>query len=136
MNCYRFLADLVVTLHLAFVIFVVFSLPAILLGLALRWRWVRNFWFRAIHLLMIAIVAAESILRLYCPLTTWEGDLREKAGETVEQGAFVARLIHKFMFWDVPPAVLITLHCIFFLLVLIVFIFAPPRWPWKKEIQR
>ncbi len=90
MNSYRFIADLVLIIHLAYVLFIVLGLVAILLGVALRWRWVRNFWFRMIHFLMIAGVVVESLLRLDCPLTSWEDKLREKAGEGVQQGSFIA----------------------------------------------
>ncbi|MGD0382372.1 MAG: DUF2784 domain-containing protein [Thermoguttaceae bacterium] len=133
---YRILADLVLVIHLAYAGFIVLGMAAILLGIVLKWQWVRNFWFRLIHLSMIAIVVEESILGVICPLTDWEDQLREKAGETVQQGSFIARLIHKFMFYEVPPATIITAYCVFFLAMLLVFILAPPRWPWKTQRQR
>ena len=34
---------------------------AILAGIALRWSWVRSFWFRTIHLLMIAVVRTAGV---------------------------------------------------------------------------
>ena len=46
MTVYRFLADAVLAVHFAYVAFVVLGMAAILLGIALGWRWVRNFWFR------------------------------------------------------------------------------------------
>ena len=39
---YRVLADLVVVVHLAYVLFVIFALVAILLGAVLGWRWTRE----------------------------------------------------------------------------------------------
>ena len=53
MNVYRTLADGVVVAHFAYVAFVLFGLVAILIGIALRRPWARNFWFRIIHLAMI-----------------------------------------------------------------------------------
>ena len=35
-----------VLLHAVYVAFVVLGMAAILAGIALRWQWVRNFWFR------------------------------------------------------------------------------------------
>jgi hypothetical protein len=134
MNSYSVFADLVAVIHFALVVFIVFGLPAIILGFILRWRWVRNFYFRAVHLLMIAFVALESVLGVECFLTTWEDDLREMAGETALQGSFIARMIHKFLFWDVPPSVMGVMYCVFFLLVLVTLVFIPPRRPWKKEL--
>ena len=57
----RVLADLIVVLHATYVSFVVFGLVAILLGIVFRWSWVRNIWFRSIHLIAIAIVVGESL---------------------------------------------------------------------------
>ena len=69
MAFYRFLADAVLVLHFAYVAFVVLGMAAILAGIALGWQWVRNFWFRGVHFLMIAAVAVESLLGILCPLT-------------------------------------------------------------------
>ena len=59
----RMLADLIVVFHAAYVSFVVFGLVAILLGVVFRWSWVRNLWFRAIHLTVIGIVVARGARR-------------------------------------------------------------------------
>ena len=104
MLLYRLLADAVVAIHLALVGFIVIGMAAIVLGIVLRWRWVRNFYFRIIHLAMIAIVVEMTIFGVGCPLTDWENQLREKAGETVEQGTFIGRLLHGILFWNVPRA--------------------------------
>ena len=66
------LADLVLLFHAAYVGYVVFGLVAIVLGIALGWSWVRNFWFRLTHLGAIGLVVAESIVGVACPLTTLE----------------------------------------------------------------
>src|SRR5205085_3912934 len=64
---YGLLADLLVALHVAYVSYVAVGQLLIWLGLALRWRWVRNPYFRWTHLLMIAVVAAEAVLDWPCP---------------------------------------------------------------------
>ncbi len=73
------LADFIVTIHLLFMLFVVLALFLILLGAALGWGWVRNPWFRIVHLFSIAFVAAEALRGIECPLTTVERQLREDA---------------------------------------------------------
>ncbi len=83
------LADLIVVLHVAYVGFVVFGLAAILLGVAFHWSWVRNLWFRAIHLIAIGIVVGESLIGIPCPLTVWEARLRKTAGQTAYAGDFL-----------------------------------------------
>jgi hypothetical protein len=132
MFLYRLLADAVVAIHLALVGFIVIGMAAILLGIVLGWRWVRNFYFRIIHLAMIAIVVEKSVFGLSCPLTDWEDRLREMAGETVAQGTFIGRLLHGILFWNVPQSKLLIFYYLFGLAVLLAFIFAPPRWPWRR----
>ena len=134
MNPYRLLADLLVVIHCGYATFIVAGLALILLGGWRKWHWVRNFWFRLLHFLMIAVVVEESLLDVVCPLTDWEAALREKAGETVEKGTFIGRMVHHFLFVDFSPAVLATFYCIFGLIVLATFVLVPPQWPkWTKE---
>ena len=136
MNLYRILADAIVVMHLAYVAFVVLGMAAILVGLAFRQPWARNFWFRTTHFLMIAVVAAESLVGVLCPLTEWEDRLRELGGETAEPGSFVGRWTHAILFVDVSPSVFTVCYCIFGLAVLLTLIFAPPRWPWNGKKGR
>ncbi|MBN2580148.1 MAG: DUF2784 domain-containing protein [Pirellulales bacterium] len=127
MNVYRLLADTVVVIHLAYVAFVVLGLLAILLGWLLNWRWVRNFWFRVIHFAMIGVVVLEALVGMMCPLTDWEAALREKAGETIQQGTFLGRLASNILFVDIPPKTLTWIYCLFGLAVLITLFCIPPR---------
>ncbi len=124
---YGLLADGIVALHVAYVSYVVLGQLAIWLGLALGWRWVRNRWFRWTHLLMIAIVAGEAILGIECPLTRWERNLRELAGQATSGESFVGRLLHELIFVSWPPWVVNGLHVVFALVVLGTFVLAPPR---------
>ncbi len=133
MNFYRLLADAIVVFHFAYVAFVVLGMLVILVGLALRWRLARNFWFRIVHFLMIAVVAAEALIRVYCPLTVWEAKLREAAGEPVESGTFIGRWVHRLMFFEAPEWVFTMCYCGFGLLVVLTLLLAPPRWPWRKK---
>ena len=74
------LADLVLAVHLAYAGFIVLGLPLIWTGGLAGWRWVRNRWFRGAHLLAMGIVALESVVGVFCPLTRWEYALRWDAG--------------------------------------------------------
>lgn len=125
---YRLVADAVVVVHFAYVAFVVVGLLAILLGLVCGWGWVRNIWFRSLHLLAILIVAGEAACGVTCPLTTWEQHLRTLAGDTVYQGDFIADWVHRLMFFDFQPWVFTLCYVLFGLSVLSTFVLAPPRW--------
>ena len=97
----------------------------------MRWGWVRNFWFRVLHFLMIALVVAESLGGVVCPLTTWENQLRVMAGGTAHADTFVGRLVHDVMFFRAPPWVFTVCYCVFGAAVLLTLILAPPRRPWR-----
>jgi hypothetical protein len=128
------IADLLVAIHFGWVMFIVFGLLVILLGGALRWRFVRNFWFRAIHLAMIMIVVFEAVFGILCPLTVWEYELRVAAGQQdVTDMPFVARLIHLLIFFEFPPIVFTIAYCLFGIAVLISWPLIPPILPWKQK---
>ena len=133
MNLYRFLGDLVAVVHFAYVAFVVLGLVAILVGFARRWTWVRHFWFRTIHLLLIAVVVAEALGGAACPLTTWERELRASAGQQGQPGSFVGRVVNRLLFYDLPEWVFRVLHCLFGAAVFLTYVLAPPRRPWSKS---
>jgi hypothetical protein len=124
---YGLLADLIVAFHVAYVSYVVVGQLAIWLGLALRWAWVRNPWFRWTHLIMMVIVGGEAALNIECPLTRWERGFRELAGQPVSGETFLGRLLHNLIFVDWPQGVINALHITFALVVLGTFILAPPR---------
>lgn len=125
---YAVAADLVVAAHFAYVGFVVLGLLLTLTGIASRWEWVRNPWFRGVHLAMILVVVAESWFGVTCPLTTWEKDLRRAAGQASYGGDFVGRWLHEVLFFELPPAVFTAIYMAFGVLVLATFVLAPPRW--------
>jgi hypothetical protein len=127
MNMYSTLADVVVVAHAAYVLFVVLGLAAILLGILFRWKWTRNFWFRGVHLAMIGVVVAESVIGIVCPLTTLEHYLRAKAGLPAQAGSFVGRWVHELLFFDAPEWAFTIVYCLFGAAVLATFWLAPPR---------
>ncbi len=124
---YRIAADLIVIAHFGIVAFNIFGLILTLIGVFRRWSWVRNVWFRSIHLLGIAFVVGESLLGETCPLTTWEKRLNELAGRTTYQGDFIANVVHDMLFFTAPSWVFTLCYSLFGAAVLLTFIFAPPR---------
>ena len=133
---YHLLADVIAAIHFAYVAFVVFGMVLILLGIALRWKWVRNPYFRIVHFLMIAVVAIEALCRIVCPLTTWEYQLRVMSGDGGHAGSFVARWMHRLMFFSAPDWVFTLCYCLFGLAVLATLILAPPDWRQRKRVGK
>ena len=125
---YRIAADMTVTLHLAYVGFVVLGLVAVLVGYFRRWNWVRNRWFRGIHLAMIVIVVVEAWVGVVCPLTTLEQALRERAGQTTYSGSFVANAVHDLLFFDLPEWAFTLIYTAFGVLVGSTLFLVPVSW--------
>lgn len=80
---YQVLADIVVIIHLLFVLFVVGGA-----WLALLWRWIP--W---LHLPAAAWGAFVEFSGWICPLTPLENSLRHSAGSTTYEGGFVETYI-------------------------------------------
>ena len=131
---YHFAADVVLVVHFAFVIFVLFGLIAIWAGGLFRWNWVRNIRFRLTHIAAIGIVVAESLGGVICPLTTWENKLRELAGGGGEyEGSFVQHWVHRLMFFEASPTTFTIIYVVFFLAVIASFWAVKPRW--RKSVS-
>lgn len=120
------LADAILVLHAAFVLFVVGGLPAIWIGVALERPFAFNPWFRGLHLAAIGFVVAETLLGYMCPLTLWEYALR---GEVSDQG-FIQRWVHAWLFWRAPAWVFATAYVAFGALV------AATWWRWPPSRGR
>ena len=118
----NWLADLVLLVHFAFVLFVVGGLGLIWVGAAAGWNWIRNRRFRIAHLAAIVIVAGEAIAGVWCPLTLWEAQLRGAQAEK----SFVAHWIHRVMFYDFPEWVFTAAYVLFALLVVASWRFVRP----------
>jgi hypothetical protein len=117
------LADMILVVHFGFVLFVVASLPLIWIGAAAGWSWIRNRAYRLTHLGAILFVTAESLVGVMCPLTVWEDALR---GVQSEQG-FLARWIHRVMFYPLPEHVFIIAYAAFAAMVAATYYWIPPR---------
>ncbi len=81
---YRILADIVVVLHLAFIVFVA-------VGSLLVWKWPRLLW---PHLAGVAWGAAIVTIGFTCPLTPLEKQLRERAGNSSYEGGFMEHYLN------------------------------------------
>ena len=116
------LADIVLIVHFLYVVFVVGSLPVIWLGARLKWGFVRNPWFRYLHLAAILFVVTESLMGVVCPLTVWENALRQ----TTSDASFIQHWLHRILFYNVPESVLTVIYVLFAGLVAMTFRWIPP----------
>jgi polyferredoxin len=117
------LADVLLVVHFLIAGFVVGGLILVWVGAALGWRWIRNPWFRYLHLAAIGFIAAEALLGIACPLTVWEDLLR--GGLRPE--SFVARWVHRFLYYRAPEWIFTTAYALWTLATLLTLWLVPPR---------
>ena len=130
---YSLLADLIVIFHSLYVIFAVGGQVTIMIGWLFRWQFIRQPTFRILHLVAVSFVALEAFIGMICPLTEWEYNLRQLAGQSVDRDlSFIARLVRMIIFYDFPSWVFTFMHISFGILVILTFFFVPPRFH-KKE---
>ena len=87
---YLLLADLIVVLHLLFIVFAV-------LGGLLLLGWPRLIW---LHIPVVLWAALTEFLGLICPLTPLEIWLRQQAGADAYQGGFISQYLVPLIY---PP---------------------------------
>ena len=92
------IADAILVVHFAIVVFIVGGLMAVWIGAALGWLWIRNPWFRYAHLGAIVFVAGEALVGMACPLTVWEDALRGG----VRPESFIGRWVQRLLFYRAP----------------------------------
>jgi hypothetical protein len=121
------LADLLLVFHFSIAAFIVLGADP---GLDRRlpgWRWVRNPWFRYLHLAAIAFVAAEALLGIACPLTVWEDLLRGGA----RPETFRRRWVYRLLYYNAPEWVFTALYAAWAAATLLTLRFVPAqakRW--------
>lgn len=130
---YQVLADAVLLLHFAVVVFVVGGLVAIIVfnlrggARAGSWgrSWVNGPAFRWTHLAAIGVVVLQSWLGATCPLTTLENGLRRRAGQAAYEASFIEHWVSRLLFHEAPGWLFVAAYTVFGLAVLAAWW----RWP-------
>lgn len=121
------LADVLLTLHVGVVLFVVGLLPLVLIGGARGWRWVRQRPLRFTHLGLMVFIAGQTWLGQLCPLTVWEQDLRRIAGETAYGESFIEYWLSRLLYWEASWWVFVAAYTLFAALV-------AGAWWWVRPV--
>jgi polyferredoxin len=124
---WRLLADTVLVLHLAVVLFVVLGFLYVLLGNWRHWPGANALWFRVLHLVAIGIVVIEAWIGATCPLTSFEHWLRIQAGEVGYAHGFIQHWVQRLLFHDAPLWVFTLAYTLFGLAVVAAWWRWPPR---------
>ena len=110
---YQALADLVLVLHAAVVMFVGGGLVLVVVGNAKGWHWVNAIWFRTGHLVAIAVVTLQAWAGMVCPLTTLESWLRVRGGSQGYTASFIEHWVQRLLFYEGPTWVFTVLYSAF-----------------------
>ena len=120
-------ADMVLATHVLFVGFIIFGLLFIFIGKARSWSWIRNPWFRLLHLVAIGVVVIQAWFGIICPLTMLEMELRLQAADMVYTGSFISYWLGKVLYYDLPPWVFVFSYTIFAAVVIYSWFWIRPR---------
>jgi hypothetical protein len=117
------LADFVLVLHFLVAAFIVLGLILVWIGALAGWAWVRNPWFRYLHLAAIVFVALEALAGMLCPLTVWEDMLRGGA----RPDSFIGRWVARLLYYRAPEWVFTMAYCAWAAASLLTLRIVPPR---------
>lgn len=114
----------VLALHLLVILFNLFGLVAVPLGAWRRWAFVRVFWWRALHLASLAVVALQAVFGRACFLTVWQHTLARGGGEAQP---LIAGWINRLIFWPLPLWVFAVIYVAVGLYALALWWWVPPK---------
>jgi len=131
-------ANLIAIVHIAFFLFIVGGMAAIVLSPRRPIRWVSNPWFRVTHVVAIYIVLFEEVTGLPCPLNVLQWGAREAAIGSAESSAGAGGLLDFLLYHTISPLALDIMYWSFGALVIVMLWLVPPRWPaarWPGAIE-
>ena len=121
------LAGLVLWAHLAVILFNLFGLIAVPLGAWRGWAFVRVFWWRALHLAALAVVALQAVFGRACFLTLWQSALLQSAGEGSSSVPLIQRWVSWAIFWPLPVWFFAALYVAIWIYAIALWRLVPPR---------
>ncbi len=125
---YSDLASIVSLVHIGYTLFIIIGFILIWIGYFVKWKWVRNYIFRLVHLAMMGFVGLEAVFSIECPLTWAEYRLLTLAGLKHGNMPFIAGFVDKVLFYNFPIWIFNLIYISFTaLLVATWFIVKPER---------
>lgn len=124
---YKILADSVIFVHLAWVIFMLVGFFFTLYALFFKKSFLDWWKFRTLHLVGIFYVAGLSVLGKYCPLTILENVLREQVSpEKVYQGSFISHYLEKIVYPEIDLLLIQIPTLALAIFTILIFVLLPP----------
>jgi hypothetical protein len=120
------LAEAILAAHVAIILFNLFGLIAVPLGAVCGWRFVRVRWWRLLHLVLLAVVAAQAVFGHACILTIWQAAL---AGATGRPTPLIMGWVNRMIYWPLPLWVFAAFYLLVFGYALALLWLVPPAAP-------
>jgi hypothetical protein len=121
---YVTLAYVVLAAHLAVILFNILGFVVVPLGAAFGWQVVRIRWWRILHIVLLAAIAAQALLGRACVLTLWQAAL---TGDAADRAPLIARWIDRLIYWRLPMWVFASFYLFVFGWALAMFRLVPPQ---------
>ena len=116
-------SEIILLLHLLIFLFITFSFILIPIGYFQKWEWVKNKYYRSIHLILMGIVSIETILGFMCPLTILENYFRDD----IKVDNKLTEIAHQILYWDLPNYQFIILYILSFSYLIFLWFFFKPN---------
>jgi len=120
------LAEAILAAHLAIILFNLFGLIVVPLGAICGWRFVRVRWWRLLHLVSLAAVAAQAVFGHACFLTIWQASL---TGATGLPTPLIMGWVNRVIYWPLPLWVFAAFYLLVFGYALALLWLVPPAAP-------
>src|SRR5688572_10512277 len=122
----RAAASAVLYLHFAVVVFNVFWIVAIPLGAWRGWNFIRSFWWRGAHVIVLAVVALQAVVGALCFLTLWQNFLLRAAGSSTDEPSLIETIVTRLIFWPLPLWAFVVIYVAAFGYTLAMWWLVPP----------
>jgi hypothetical protein len=123
----RMAAVAVLYFHFAVVAFNVFWLLVVPIGGWVRWRFVRNYWWRIAHIAALILVAAQAVAGRLCFLTIIQEYLQGRAGGEMDAPSLLTRIVSRAIYWPLPDWAFAPLYVLALVFAALLWRFVPPR---------
>jgi hypothetical protein len=134
-NLYPLMADMILIVHFAFIVFILAGQVCVVVGHFRSWHWVRNVTFRVCHILAMGIVVVQAWAEQVCPLTLWENALRQTAGGQPYKRTFVEHWVGRLVYYDAPQWIFTVVYSLFGAVVLCSWIWISPERDRHKKMS-
>ena len=116
------IAGALILVHFSLAAFITLGFFIIPIGHKLGWNWIKSRNLRILHLFLMGVITAETIVGLTCPLTVLENMFRD----VDYSSSFMSYWIAQILYWDLPNHVFVTLYSLCLWWVSILWKICPP----------